>query len=382
MKAMSYIQVRNAIAYFYLCPGLAYGVFTSRLPALRLQTMANDYQIGLILFFLGLASLTGLVSSGWLILRWGSRNILRTGSMALLIGIGFCGLAKSPFVLGCICVFAGLGLGIANVAQNVQAIRLEAFYGINCMSFMHACYSLGGVIGAIAGSLFASLDICPLINSLCVLGVYAALRPIAVPWLLSDMDQKEFAKRSPGLFKNVPIFVVICGILALFTYVVEGSVGEWGSIFLVTIKDTEQSIAALVFAAFSSTTVCCRLYADRLRTYVGDFNLCFFGSLIAGLAMILVLTSDNSIICLLGYSLMGGSLAPIVPIFFSRAGSYPGINSAQASSIVSILAYGGLLFFPPLIGFGAYSFGLENILISIPILCAGVALGSLMILRK
>ena len=50
---------------------------------------------------------------------------------------------------------------------------------------------------------------------------------------------------------------------------------------------------------------------------------------------------------------MGFAIAPIVPIAFSVAGSQKGITAKDASIAVSRLAYTGLLFFPPILGFVA-----------------------------
>lgn len=48
--------------------------------------------------------------------------------------------------------------------------------------------------------------------------------------------------------------------------------------------------------------------------------------------------------------MMGLGQAPIVPIAFSRAGAIKGVSTARATSLVSLLAYAGLLFAPPAFG--------------------------------
>ena len=51
MKRTELSSARAACAYFFLCPGLSYGLLTSRLPALKMQTGADESQIGLLLLF-------------------------------------------------------------------------------------------------------------------------------------------------------------------------------------------------------------------------------------------------------------------------------------------------------------------------------------------
>ena len=81
-----------------------------------------------------------------------------------------------------------------------------------------------------------------------------------------------------------------------------------------------------------------------------------------------VLLASSWTVCLIGYAMMGLGLAPIVPIAFSRAGAIKGVSTARATSLVSLLAYAGLLFAPPAFGISAEHFGLHTALSAVPVL--------------
>ena len=115
-------------------------------------------------------------------------------------------------------------------------------------------------------------------------------------------------------------------------------------------------------------------FTDRLRSWAGDFPLTCGGALLAACGMALALFSPRAGVCLLGYACMGAGLSPIVPILFSRAGEYPGVTPGEASAAVSVLAYGGLLFFPPTLGWLAHRVGLGNALLVVLGLCCCLAL--------
>ena len=66
----------------------------------------------------------------------------------------------------------------------------------------------------------------------------------------------------------------------------------------------------------------------------------------------------------------------LVPLFFSRAGSVPGISAGRASAVVSLLSYSGLLFFPPFLGFVARDRGLPDALLIVLAACLCLAAGS------
>lgn len=378
MKWTEPAAARTACAYFFMCPGLAYGMLTSRLPAMKAQTGADEAQIGFFLLCFGMASLVSLFASGWLIARWGSRLIIRAGAMVLMASVPLCGLAANPLQLGAACALAGLGMGLTDVSINAQGIQIEQRYRKPCMAFMHASYSLGGMTGALTGALFAGLDRGLFANAACVLGVYACLCPLAMKKLVADAPPVQDRKKgSPA--SGLPVFVVMCGILSMFAYAAEGSAGEWGSLLLFSSKGASESLAACAFAVFSAATIGCRLFGDRLRGWLGDFVLAIFGASLAACGMSLVLFSPDAAICLFGYALMGTGLAPPVPILFSRAGSWPGIDPGKASAVVSTLSYSGLLFFPPSLGFIASRHGLQTALLLILLLCIFLFAGAFLL---
>jgi len=374
MKLSAFTKARAACSYFFVGPGLVYGMFTSRMPALSIQTGADEAQIGLILLCLGVAGMVSLAASAWLIDRFTSRTVLRITAPLLCLALPLAGLAASPLQLGLSCVVVGLTMGFVDVSMNTQAIQIERAYFRPCVSMMHASYSIGGVLGSIAGALFAGLGTSTLMNFTCVLALYLALYPLALPHMQAELPQTQAAGKAAS--SRIPLFVLLCGLLSTVAYSAEGSVAEWGSLLLFTVKGASEFTAALVFGAFCTTMVIGRLVGDRLRCMFGDFPLLLSGASLALAGMLTVLLSPWAALCLFGYALMGLGLAPIVPIFFSRAGNTPGITPGKASAIVSFMGYSGVLVFPPSLGWLAHHAGLGTALCVIPVLCAVLMGGS------
>lgn len=374
MKLSAFTKARAACSYFFVGPGLVYGMFTSRMPALSIQTGADEAQIGLILLCLGVAGMVSLAVSAWLIDRFTSRTVLRITAPLLCLALPLAGLAASPLQLGLACVVVGLTMGFVDVSMNTQAIQIERAYFRPCVSMMHASYSIGGVLGSIAGALFAGLGASTLMNFACVLALYLALYPLALPHMQAELPQTQESGKASS--SRIPLFVLLCGLLSTVAYSAEGSVAEWGSLLLFTVKGSSEFTAALVFGAFCTTMVTGRLVGDRLRCMFGDFPLLLSGASLAFAGMLTVLLSPWAALCLFGYALMGLGLAPIVPIFFSRAGNTPGITPGKASAIVSFMGYSGVLVFPPSLGWLAHHAGLGTALCVIPVLCAVLMGGS------
>ncbi|WP_274956339.1 hypothetical protein [Duodenibacillus massiliensis] len=106
------------------------------------------------------------------------------------------------------------------------------------------------------------------------------------------------------------------------------------------------------------------------------------GSLTAAAAGLMLCFCENPVFCLAAFALPGAGLSPVVPLLLSRAGRLDGVSSAAAASLISVLAYGGLLVVPPVIGLIAEQAGLEAALLTVPVLCAVVVAGSLLFRQK
>lgn len=359
-------------------PALAYGILTSRLPALKIALQANDSQIGFTLLALGVATMCGLFGCNFLIRRYSARMITAIAAPCLAAAMTIAGFAGSYWQFTIFCLLAGIGVGLCDVGMNALGIHLEQSSKILCLAFLHACSSIGGAVGAISGSICAEFNIAPFWNFIFVLGSWLALWPLAFKNLQEDKARASASRLPRGA---ISLFVVLCGVLSLLCHIVEGSTAEWGSLLLTTVKRASQEEAALVFACFTGSMVLCRLFSDRLRSRFSDFQLAFFGSLTGAFGMGLVLIAGQPLICLAGYAVMGLGVAPITPLLFSRAGASPNISPGSASAVVSLFAYSGLLFFPPFIGILANRLGLLQALWLIVAICLGLALGS-RILKK
>ena len=63
--------------FFFLCAGIVYGLFSSRLPAIKVQTQADEAQIGLALLSLGVGSVIGFIGASPLLRLIQSRTMLK-----------------------------------------------------------------------------------------------------------------------------------------------------------------------------------------------------------------------------------------------------------------------------------------------------------------
>ena len=370
---LSYASARLACMFYFMAPGLAYGLVTSRMPALKNMTGATEGELGIILLCFGLSALIGLAFAPRLIAKISAKTTLLASSLACMVFVVLVSFSSSVWFFGIAMALLGICMGLCDVTMNVQGVEVERAYKKSSMNILHAGYNIGAAAAACAGSIFAATNFGVWVNFVLPVAVMAGMLWWAEPRLVTgNLEKPERSESSPLVSvepkKRLPFLVWVCGLLCVCCYVSEGSVGEWGSLYLHQEKAAPESIAALVFAGFSICSLLCRLVADRLRNNFGDFLVSTAGATIALVGMLTVLSSSSWSICLIGYAMMGLGQAPIVPIAFSRAGAIKGVSTARATSLVSLLAYAGLLFAPPAFGLSAEHFGLHTALCAVPVL--------------
>lgn len=370
---LAFSTARLACMFYFMAPGLAYGLITSRMPALKHSAGATEGELGVILFVFGFSALIGLTFAPRLLAYVSARKTLlfsSFGCLCLTLAVSFSG---SVFWFAALMAVLGASMGLCDVTMNVEGVLIEKTFRRNAMSILHAGYNLGALAAALSGAIFAAVQVPLWVNFLVPAAGLALLLIWAQPRLLDGepknaVKSEDASKASPPLGRFLPALVWICGLLCVCCYVSEGSVGEWGSLYLHQEKGAGEAAAALVYASFSICSLLCRLAADRLRTNFGDFPTSLAGAVLAWTGMLAVLAASDWRLCLAGYALIGLGLAPIVPIAFSRTGAIKGIDTARATSLVSLMAYAGLLFAPPAFGLSAERFGLHAALCAVPCL--------------
>lgn len=381
MQTLTYAQARLAAFLFFSASGLAYGLFTARIPSLKEQTGAASDELGLVLFALGAASVVGLSGAAALVRRFGVKAVSLAGSLIFFFGLLVAGLAEQVAVLAVATALVGLGFGLLDVAVNVAGIEVERRWKKASMNVIHAGYNVGVVAGSISAAVFTGLAVAPLWNFVlpCAILLLVLLR--AQHYLPVPEELQQSSAEKPKTKSRVTGFVVFCGVLSSATYVTEGAAAEWGSLFLHQVQGAPESMAALCYGVFGSCALACRLIADRLRAAYGDVNVFLTGAVIALCGMTIVLFAPHWTVSLAGYAVFGTGLAPVVPILFALAGRFGGMPLERATSVVALFAYGGLLFFPPFFGFLAEHWGLLRSLSVTLLLLTGLLAGGIVLKR-
>lgn len=343
-----------SVVAFFVVLGMAEGVWVARIPAVKHALHLSDGLLGVSL----LAAPAGLVLvvllAGRLVDAFGSSRLTRISGVAVALLPIALGLAGNMATLMVALLAFGMAAGSLDVAMNAQAGEVERRSGRPLMTSFHACYSFGGLAGAVLGGLFASAGISPLGTFLAVGLPMAAVAAIFGHWLLR-VPAGPPAPPAPAA-ENRPArpkagrYLLVLGLLALCCMMGEGAAGSWSAVYLRDNLGTSAGFAATGFAAFSITMALGRLLGDRLAARFGAAGLIRCSGLLAagGLAAGLIIATPAAGVA--GFALFGAGLSCTIPQLFSAAGNADPARRGAGLARVAGLGYLGLLGGPVVIG--------------------------------
>lgn len=355
-------------ALFFVA-GFASAAWAALVPFAKLNTGVNDGVLGLLLLCLGGGALVAMPLTGILTTRFGCRLVMTVSVILLSITLPLLAVIDHTGLLALTLIIFGMGIGITDCAMNIQAIIVEKAAPKPMMSGFHGFYSVGGIAGAgaMSGFMLAGMG-----------ALQAAGAVTAVCLLLLALSYKgmlDYAWPSEGPAFAVPRgAVLLIGVICFATFLAEGSVLDWSAVFLTEYRHVPESMGGLGFACFAVLMSLGRLTGDKIVAVLGRPQVVLWGALLAAGGLLLSVLSDNWLLALTGYGLIGLGCANVVPVMFSAIGRQTSMPQAVAVPAVTTLGYLGILAGPASVGLIAYRFTLPAALLAVVALLLLVAL--------
>jgi fucose permease len=347
-------------------PGLAISSWVARTPDIRDLVRASTEQMGFVLFGVSVGSMAGILASAALLRRFGARGVTTAGMGCIVVSMPVVGVGAE---LGAGVVVAvglglfGLGMGGSEIAINAEGAAIERAAGTSVLPAMHGCFSLGTVVGALAGVACNVGDV-PVVAHLVVVGVVGA------PVLLSQArhlspDTGRSARGTgrvgslrPGARPWRDRRVVMIGVVVLAMALAEGAATDWLPLVMVDGHGMSAALGSFVFAAFAMAMTVGRFgggwFLDRYgRASVLRSNAC---AAVVGIGCIALV--DDRLVASAGVLLWGLGLSLGFPVAVSAAGD-TSEGAAARVSFVTTMGYLAFLVGPPALGVIGEDFGLR-----------------------
>ncbi len=348
---------RTAVSALFLANGLVAGLWSVFVPVVQGNLRIEESAMGLLILFGALGGFGGLMLSGLLIARTGSRPV--AVAAGLLMAPGLLILAQATSFLPAVMFFVLLfvAISVMDVAMNANGADVEHSLGKAVMSSFHGFWSLGGMLGAAAGGfILATLGqngfgiVAMLLVTILVIAAAPFLAPKRPAEPKAPGEKKRF--KLPG---NIRVYLY--GVVALAAFTAEGSVIDWSAIYLREEMKADVALSGFAFAGFSFAMMIARFSGDTLSNRFGAVRLLQGSAVLAIVGFILASSGGGLPVVVAGFLLAGLGCANIVPVAFSAASKVPGVAPGTGIAIATMFGYFGLLCAPALLGTVGQAYG-------------------------
>ena len=346
-------RVATRIAFFVA--GFGAACWASLVPFVKQRAAIDEATLGALLLCVGAGSVIGMMLTGTLGTRFGSKPIVFGGGVGLAVILPLLAIAHDAATLGIALFGFGAALGSLDVAMNINAVEVERVEGRPLMSGFHAQYSMGGFGGSALATfllaartgVFASMLLC---SALMFAGILIARRHLI-----------ETPRRRGGPLLAVPrgIVLLLAGLVAI-SFLLDGVLLSWGALFISGKGLVPATQGGLGYMLFSIAMMAGRLSGDTLTTRIGDRSMMFWGGAVATAGMVVLLVAPIAPVALAGFLLIGLGASNVVPIMFRRAGAQRAMSPSLAVVAITMTGYAGNLVGPASIGIIADQAGLST----------------------
>ncbi|HEY8404118.1 MAG TPA: MFS transporter [Flavobacteriales bacterium] len=362
---------RIALCAFFFGQGLTFSSWASRIPDIKSMLHLSDGQLGGLLLGLPAGQLTGLLLSGYVVAKKGSKNVLSIACVLYPASLMLVGLANSSMSLFLSLFALGVFGNFYNISVNTQAVSVERLYGRSIMASFHGVWSLAGFTGGIIGAFMVNAGVSPLHHFMFTFGLVMVLTQIARFYIV-PRDQKSTIKAS--VFTMPDKSVVLLGLIAFACMICEGTMFDWSGIYFEHVVHAPVELSRLGFIAFMSMMATGRFMADYFINKVGAKTMLRNSGIIILSGLSIAVIFPYVITSVIGFMMVGIGVSSVVPITYSMAGKTTTMLSSAALASVSSIGFLGFLIGPPLIGFISDSFGLRIAFSMVALLGLGTTL--------
>ncbi|WP_432836655.1 MFS transporter [Dactylosporangium sp. CA-092794] len=365
-------------ALVFTASGALVGAWVSRIPAVVRDLDLSAGQLGRALFALGVGSLLSMPLTGHVCRRVGSRTWVGVTAVVSAVMLGLAGFAPGVWALGAALFGFGFAFGSWDVAMNVQGSAVDRVVGREWMPRYHACWSLGSILGAGAGSVAARAGLAPGPHLAVAAGVSLAaacaglagyLDERAVPLAPAGPDAADRRGRRRFVAGRG---LLLIGLLTFCSTVAEGAAGDWLALYLDTGRGLSQASAALGYTVFAVAMTGGRFAGSTAVARLGRAGAVRLGGVLAVAGVAGTVLAPWTALTYAGALLWGLGICLVFPAAVSAAGETA--RPAEAIALVTSIGYGSILVGPPLIGAIADMTGLGPALLGLAGLGAAIAL--------
>jgi MFS family permease len=355
LKPRSAASARRAVSALFVGNGFAFGVWSAHIAVFKQNYQLSNAQLTLPLFTLALGAILAMPVVGRVFHRFDSSAIAWKGQICYAAMLSLLPWTRSLTYLAVGTFIFGLCRGTVDVSTNTQAIVTERAYGSAVMSSLQGFWSLGGVIGAGFSSLLlrqhasARQDLAAAAIAMIVTAL------VSRRYLVADDAPVD----PPSKWTLIPRSLWALAGVAFLSLFIEGSIGDWGTVYLRSTLQVSAATAATGFAAFSVSMMTGCFVGDYLNMKVGPMNLLRISGALVAVGFGFALIGTTYAEAMMGLLIAGFGTSNMIALIFGAAARRSPGSVGAAIAAASSVGYLGFLVGPPVVGSLASVVGLR-----------------------
>lgn len=367
----SYQASRWAVGALFFVSGLSFATWASRIPDISRKFGLSEGDLGKLLLAMPVGALIALPLAGWIIQRWGSRQVVFWASLQYVLTLPILGFADSLWVLAPALSCLGLGFNLVNIAVNTQAINVQTGFPKPIMASFHGLWSLAGFLGGAVGTLMIDLHQPPGTHFSLMAGLGILLVLIAHRF---TTRQDSGTENSGSGFRRPDAHLIRLGFIALCGMICEGCMFDWSGVYFQRVVLADPAWVTSGYVACMSTMALGRFVADAFTHRFGAVPVFQASSAFIFTGILTAVLFPYLPSAILGFLLVGLGIASTVPLAYAAAGRSKIVPPGVALAMVTSIGFLGFLFGPPVIGMIGEAFGLKTSFALVALLGGGIAL--------
>ncbi len=384
-------RARLAVFAVFALAGVVFASWASRIADTKAALDLTPGELGTTLLAASLGSVTGLPLAGRVTDRIGAARTVAAGATVSVVGVVGVGMvvdAGGSRALVAVGLFlTGLGIGLWDVAMNLEGAAVERAWGRSVMPHFHAAFSGGTVVAALVGSLMSWGQV-PLTVHFAGAGLVGlALAVWALPRFLPRVV--EAAADEPSAEAGAPVGeprsawleprTLLIGLVVLAAAFTEGTANDWLAVAFVDGHDLPEWAGVLGFATFLTFMTIGRIVGTGLLDRHGRVPVLRVSFTLAVLGALLVVFG-GPVVAFAGAAVWGVGAALGFPVGMSASADDPA-RAAARMSVVATIGYAAFIAGPPLLGYLGDHVGVLHSLLVVGALALG-ALASVPSVRE
>jgi MFS family permease len=355
---MKLLSPQQGVYFAFCLYALSLGAIFPRLGDIQLQMGIGQDTLGMAIIGAAFGCQLSLLTAGQVLRLVGFRPVMVAGIVVISSGEFLASTATGPWGFFGWLFFAGLAIGVLEVALNVEADRVEHVISRRIMNRSHAFWSLGfffaGLLGAVVAQagIEVSVHLAGMLIFLCLATFVLVYAHKPAPAKPDEAGQNvRFARPTR------PILMLVG--LTLPAMLLEGAGIDWSVIFMRDEFATPPFVNGMALALGALSQFVVRFFADRQVERFGPQTIARWSIIALGLGVIMVAFAPTPAMALIGFVLLGAGNAAIFPLAVSaaarRTDRSPAVNVAALSQLTFVVFF----LAPPLLGFIAENVGIR-----------------------